>query len=234
MCEIVFLLLSLMIAVAVILATYPKGERFKLRLSASSPQNSAHAQQGRNFRVVGIDKESGFEIEQVVHAGSAATAKAKAEFEGVIVTSCVPIRRATPKKSTISRGQRGFILVMVAIGVVLNIAYITTPDPWAPSRDQPAKVSQLQKEWYMGGTLHSATMREWSAASEANQLATCADIVSARMLDEGRTDGRIDRNREVKPLAEVLMSCINTAGAGRTIDHQTVSEVATRCYETME
>lgn len=33
-------------------------------------------------------------------------------------------------------------------------------------------------EWYEGGTLHSATALEWQQASEANKLATAADLAA--------------------------------------------------------
>ena len=37
-------------------------------------------------------------------------------------------------------------------------------------------------EWYEGGTLHNATLREWYSASYQNRLATSADLIAAVKL----------------------------------------------------
>lgn len=37
-------------------------------------------------------------------------------------------------------------------------------------------------EWYSGGTLHHATLREWYSASYQNRLATSADLIAAVKL----------------------------------------------------
>ncbi len=36
---------------------------------------------------------------------------------------------------------------------------------------------QTRKEWYEGGTLQQATVRQWKLATPANRLATCADFL---------------------------------------------------------
>jgi len=66
-------------------------------------------------------------------------------------------------------------------------------------------------QWYMGGTLHQATGKEWHAATHANKLATCADFIAAWSQNDLLKDQYKPRNnpQRWKPLAEELVTAID-------------------------
>ena len=45
------------------------------------------------------------------------------------------------------------------------------------SSDNQSSSTSAEK-WYVGGTLHKATVEEWKSATEKNKLATCADFAA--------------------------------------------------------
>lgn len=86
------------------------------------------------------------------------------------------------------------------------------------------------QDWYEGGTLHAATMREWTRASRANQLATAADwavgiLGGAKARQIGKEGWRVYANG--------LVTCINTAAVPDMME-QSVSELAAACSILME
>ena len=76
-------------------------------------------------------------------------------------------------------------------------------------------------EEFMGGTLHSANLREWHLASSQNQLATLADIVG-RMLNIG--DPVLLRSKTLE-----VQNCINRVAGNFKLRSQTVSDTAIAC-----
>ncbi|NOZ70938.1 MAG: hypothetical protein GXP38_03320 [Chloroflexi bacterium] len=82
----------------------------------------------------------------------------------------------------------------------------------------------LGKEWYVGGTLHKATVREWHSASYANKLATSADFA---------TTGSGSRNlTEIKIMAIQLEECITESSNDPRLYGQDVANFAVLClYE---
>ena len=86
------------------------------------------------------------------------------------------------------------------------------------------------QEWYEGGTLHNATMREWMEATHANKLATSADFVVTMLQKDGDTVPPID---ELRPLAGRLAVAISQSNASGQADSQSVSAVAATCWILM-
>jgi hypothetical protein len=75
--------------------------------------------------------------------------------------------------------------------------------------------------WFMGGTLHKSTLREWKSASGPNQLATIGDIMCAVTKDcDGKTG---------KPRAIQIRSCVNDAASDSRRQSQSVAEAALIC-----
>lgn len=84
----------------------------------------------------------------------------------------------------------------------------------------------ISKEWYEGGTLHKATVKQWKSATQKNKLATCADFMAV-------TDNSISMT-ELKSRATNLMNCIDEATRGLDeLNNDKVSEMATLCIITL-
>ena len=85
--------------------------------------------------------------------------------------------------------------------------------------------------WDIGGTLHDATIEEWRAASARNRLATAADwaatLLEGEALDWESAD---DRLRSLRPLAEQLVACADTAP---TVSGDLMYRVANRCWSKL-
>jgi len=77
--------------------------------------------------------------------------------------------------------------------------------------------------WYEGGTLHRATLHQWSAATDANRLATAADF-AATFLKAHRLS--MD---QLRPKAMELVEAIRESAEDKTLDAMRVSEVAAAC-----
>jgi hypothetical protein len=92
-----------------------------------------------------------------------------------------------------------------------------------PQTPQPAK----EPEWYEGGTLRNATMKEWSQASYRNKLATVSDFATLYLIKNGVSVVTLDDiENKVKPLAIELVRQIDAANKDGVADNQTVIEVA--------
>ncbi len=99
------------------------------------------------------------------------------------------------------------------------------------------RASKPRQEWYSGGTLHKATIREWKAASYRNRLATCADFVSGTMLNRGMKAKDIDISEggRVWRSATDLETCISGGTAGLEVtDTMSVAELAAACMVLMK
>ncbi len=87
------------------------------------------------------------------------------------------------------------------------------------------------KAWYSGGTLHGATMSEWSRSPYADRLATSADFVTKMMQMDGQTIPPVD---EIRPMAEQLERNISAANTDGVADNQGVATVAATCWVLMK
>ena len=73
----------------------------------------------------------------------------------------------------------------------------------------------------VGGTLHGSSLREWHAASAANQLITAADIVE-KVLN-------LRDPLAVAPKARAVQSCINRVSNNFKLRSQMVTDTAVAC-----
>lgn len=79
-----------------------------------------------------------------------------------------------------------------------------------PSTDKSA-----DQEWYSGGLSSSASMSEWTVASDRDQLATSADIATAALkLKYGSLHAAMQKlgtMENLRPYAIAVQTCMNTA-----------------------
>jgi len=150
------------------------------------------------------------------------------------------------------RGCFNFAWKSAAVFLVLFIviAVIARPDDDSPRAAEPGPVATIEPTetmaeveptvevatstpfplWYEGGTLHDATLAEWSNATDANRLATAADwtviafdgvpVLEIRIyandllicIDE-IFDGYLERSSEGAPISDLAALCAIKLGA---------------------
>ena len=117
------------------------------------------------------------------------------------------------------------LLILTAVGFLGLILYSNwDAGESRTSRSRPQALPQEERyEWYSGGTLHHATMREWSQATYHNRLATCADFVVGTLERQGTTVTSIEA---IKPLAADLERGISNTNTDGVADNCTVPDVA--------
>lgn len=78
------------------------------------------------------------------------------------------------------------------------------------------------EKWYLGGTLHKATISDWKSSTPENRLATCGDFMAS-------IDNSVSMD-VLKQRATKLMDCINesTEGLDNT-NNESVSSIASKC-----
>jgi hypothetical protein len=117
------------------------------------------------------------------------------------------------------------ILSILAMTVLLGIPVLImvngSDSPPTPSGDMvvsngsnsPPPASS--EEWYSGGLSSSASMSEWTVASDRDQLATSADIATAALkLKYGSLHAAMQKlgtMESLRPYAIAVQSCMNTA-----------------------
>lgn len=84
-----------------------------------------------------------------------------------------------------------------------------------------APLAQAAGQWYEGGTLHSATLKEWASATTQNKMATMADMVVAAKLAK--------RPMEVVEQSVRAASCIDEVSKEKGGQGQEVATVAAMC-----
>ena len=92
-----------------------------------------------------------------------------------------------------------------------------------------SNVPTFAAEWYEGGNLHMATLREWKNASQKNQLATCADFIGEAFLDSYFKlpfNSNREDSTQLKKYANQLLGAINIWANNNENDNQTVNEAA--------
>ena len=82
------------------------------------------------------------------------------------------------------------------------------------------------KQWYQGGTLHTATIAEWKIATPENRLATSADMIAATLKSEEK---QLSNLNELLPLASALERCVSEAGDSEQANSQKVAGLAAGC-----
>lgn len=84
-----------------------------------------------------------------------------------------------------------------------------------------APLAHAAGEWYEGGTLHSATLKQWASATTQNKMATMADMVVAAKLAK--------RPMEVVEQSVRAASCIDEVANEKAAQGQEVATVAAMC-----
>jgi hypothetical protein len=97
------------------------------------------------------------------------------------------------------------------------------------------KLQAIQKEeWYVGGTLHKATMKEWSQATYENKLATASDFAVTLLKTEGISAKTLSYTEiTVKPLAIELVKGLDEINKDGIVDNQSVSETTALLWVLM-
>lgn len=75
--------------------------------------------------------------------------------------------------------------------------------------------------WYQGGTLHNATLKEWAGAVTQNKMATMADMVVSAKLAK--------RPMDVVEKSVRIASCIDEVAMDVSSQSQGVATVAAMC-----
>ena len=92
-----------------------------------------------------------------------------------------------------------------------------------PSAGYIDRISPDHLPWYAGGTLHRATMGEWTASTDDSRLATSADFIVTMVND-------VPSSMEpLKPKAVELDKCITKVGSPMGAEYLTVRKVAAGC-----
>ena len=135
-----------------------------------------------------------------------------------------------------TKGHRTIARLLTVIAVLVVAACDAGYSSSSTDSSSP-RASKARQEWYTGGTLHKATIREWKAASYQNRLATCADFVSGTMLSRGMNAKDIDISEggSVWRSATDLETCISEGTSGLDFtDAQSVAGLATVCMVLMK
>jgi len=118
-----------------------------------------------------------------------------------------------------------FILIFGGI-IIVTYELKTLKDINSSDTNRKKNNTEVIDEWYKGGTLHQATVKEWKNAPESNKLATCADFMA-------EIDNTVSM-KELKDRATILMTCINKAVDDvNTIDDMEVATIAASCVILM-
>lgn len=75
--------------------------------------------------------------------------------------------------------------------------------------------------WYEGGTLHNATLKEWAGAVTQNKMATMADMVVAAKIAK--------RPMDVVEKSVRAASCVDDVAREKASQTQDVASVAAMC-----
>lgn len=100
----------------------------------------------------------------------------------------------------------------------------TEPEPERTYRPSAERIRASDESWWQGGSLHSATIAEWKAASDRNKLATAADWLSATVW-KGHLNSPQDFDR-LKVKAESLVAAVDEGTRDVEIPEMKVNEVA--------
>ena len=107
----------------------------------------------------------------------------------------------------------------IALAAVMAIMFVSAPGN--------------TKEFYDGGTLHSATVAEWHNATPENRLATASDFTVA-IIGEKKIK-KLGSMKAVKTLATDMVTCIDTGTKDiPEVQQQKVADMAAVCAVLME
>ena len=125
------------------------------------------------------------------------------------------IQEETLNKATTSNGK---------IAIDLNTGKTVT----SSHKSKPST-----QQWFEGGNLHQATIKQWRKATPANKLATCADYIAYYWI-RGQLNFSIADMNGLRPYAQELVDFIDTGTADvKDIEHRKVNEVAALSFYMM-
>jgi len=138
----------------------------------------------------------------------------------------------TAEKSAVNGDKKGIgcfpIFLIAGVFLIFILIISGTDSSNGGSTSSSSSSSSNKNAWYSGGNLHSATVRQWRIATEANKLATSGDMamvnqtIKARVMNSGNIDNGL-------PYARQMMSCIEEASGPGVPEKQKVSELAAAC-----
>lgn len=97
---------------------------------------------------------------------------------------------------------------------------------WGINSNESNPGHDKMKNWYEGGTLHSAKISAWKSATDENKLATCADFMAAY-------DNTVSMS-VLKIRATELKSCIDEAVRGQDMTNDdSVASIAALCTKAL-
>lgn len=122
---------------------------------------------------------------------------------------------------------------------------VSTSDNKRASRNAETSTDE---EWYSGGSLGSASMSEWTVATDRNQLATSADFATKALeLKYGSLSAAMQKlgtMENLRPYAIAVQSCISAAGRqppettqelwGKVLQKQTVKDFGALCLVQLD
>jgi Domain of unknown function (DUF4190) len=124
-----------------------------------------------------------------------------------------------------------FWLLAMVLGMIVGPSRTNPPaspaKAVAPASDTGSGSSKGGTEWYEGGTLHRATVKEWREATYTDRLATAADWALTMLEKSGNKPASTDA---LKPFAVDLEACVTTTATGGNAEGQRASEVAAMCW----
>jgi len=80
------------------------------------------------------------------------------------------------KKTNLGCGTGCLMVILIVVIGFIFVSILDTDSGSSSSSRRRTSTSPAPK-WYEGGSLHNASMREWSQADYRNKLATAADFV---------------------------------------------------------
>ena len=144
------------------------------------------------------------------------------------------------------RGQmaaRGCFLVAVAAVTFAGLRWCDGEPVPSPVEQQAATPNATDRSvgaaarWWSGGTLHDATLEEWSQADASNRLATAGDMTFhlknvsdaefAAMVAEGNDLAAL------RPAAAELVACLDEVATGEAELVPGVAQTAAACAVLM-
>lgn len=90
----------------------------------------------------------------------------------------------------------------------------------------------IADNWYVGGTLHHATVREWQEAKYENKLATAVNwtLLQPKIRKVSRRSSSMET---VRPYVIELVACVDKASIGESYADKNVSSLAAACMASM-
>ena len=150
------------------------------------------------------------------------------------------ILKAATKGAAATGWGGSAVLVWLMSWVMLFIGAASLPE--STSSSTPAATGQTEVEsasvggeWWEGGTLFQADIREWRQATSSNRVATAAALAYGVLESRGLDLQALGGPDGLRPYADDLVYCISdgTAMDGEAIERLEVREITAMCIVQM-